>query len=73
MRYLSGMTDNFSRRQPQKAYPLPAAYPKPLSWFQNAPFWPISALGENFNPRNIPYIPPVEIFIRLDLYQTETF
>ncbi|MFZ3046522.1 MAG: hypothetical protein WA151_11450, partial [Desulfatirhabdiaceae bacterium] len=43
-----------------------------LSWFQNAPFWPISALGENFNPRNIPYIPPVEIFIRLDLYQTET-
>jgi hypothetical protein len=44
-----------------------------MSWFQNAPFWPISALGEKFNPRNIPYIPPIEIFIRLDLYQTETF
>ena len=23
-----------------------------LSQFQNVPFWPISALGSNFNPRN---------------------
>jgi len=28
---------------------------------QNAPFWPISASDSNFNPRNIKYIPVVEI------------
>ena len=33
-------------------------------------FSPISVLGINFNPRNIPYIPVVEIFARLDLAQT---
>jgi len=43
------------------------------SQFQNVPFWPISALGENFNPRNTPCIPAVKIFTRLDLDQTETF
>jgi hypothetical protein len=29
---------------------------------QNIPFCPIIASGSNFNPRNIQYIPPVEIF-----------
>jgi hypothetical protein len=33
----------------------------------------MSALGSNFNPRNTPCIPAVEIFARLDLGQTETF
>jgi len=36
---------------------------------KNAPFWPISASGSNFNPRNIKYIPVVEIFAFLDLDQ----
>ncbi|MBU1054892.1 MAG: hypothetical protein KKC46_13855 [Proteobacteria bacterium] len=45
----------------------------PLSQLQNAPFWPISALGSNFNPRNTPCIPAVKIFARLELDQTETF
>jgi hypothetical protein len=31
------------------------------SQFQNAPFRPISALVGNFNPRNTPSIPAVEI------------
>ena len=44
-----------------------------MSQFQNAPFWPISALGSNFNPRNTQCIPTVEIFARLELDQTETF
>jgi hypothetical protein len=35
----------------------------------NAPFCPISLSGSNFNPRNIPYIPAVEIFAFLDLGQ----
>ena len=34
---------------------------------QNALFSPISASGSNFNPRNIQYIPVVEIFAFLDL------
>ncbi|MBU4011059.1 MAG: hypothetical protein KJ882_09870, partial [Proteobacteria bacterium] len=46
---------------------------KVMSQFQNVPFWPISALGENFNPRNTPCIPAVKISTRLDLDQTETF
>ena len=33
----------------------------PWSQFQNAPFRPISALGENFNPRNTHSMPVVEI------------
>ncbi len=36
-------------------------------------FVPISALGENFNPRNIQYMPVVKIFIRLDLDKKVTF
>ncbi len=36
---------------------------------QNAPFCSISASGSNFNPRNILYIPVVEIFAFLDLNQ----
>jgi hypothetical protein len=36
---------------------------------QNVPFCPISVSGSNFNPRNIPYIPAVEIFAFLDLGQ----
>jgi len=36
---------------------------------KNAPFYPISASGSNFNPRNIQYIPVVEIFAFLDLDQ----
>ncbi|MBU1055554.1 MAG: hypothetical protein KKC46_17290 [Proteobacteria bacterium] len=44
-----------------------------MSQFQNAPFWPILALGLNFNPRNTQCIPAVEIFSRLELEQTETF
>ncbi|MFH1954932.1 MAG: hypothetical protein ABIL06_25370, partial [Pseudomonadota bacterium] len=36
---------------------------------QNAPFWPISASDSNFNPRNIQYIPVVEILAFLDLDQ----
>ena len=31
--------------------------------------WPISASDSNFNPRNIQYIPAVEIFAFLDLDQ----
>ena len=46
---------------------------KQKSQFQNVPFWPISTLGKNFNPRNTPCIPAVKIFTRLDLDQTETF
>jgi len=34
---------------------------------QNGTFLPISASGLNFNPRNIPYIPVVEIFAFLEL------
>jgi len=36
---------------------------------QNIPFCPITASGSNFNPRNIQYIPPVEIFAFLVLEQ----
>ena len=43
------------------------------SQFQNVPFGPIFVLGSNFNPQNTQCIPPVEIFARLDLDQTETF
>jgi delta-aminolevulinic acid dehydratase/porphobilinogen synthase len=34
---------------------------------------PISASGSNFNPRNIPYIPVVEIFAFLELEQKLPF
>jgi hypothetical protein len=34
---------------------------------------PISASGSNFNPRNIPYIPVVEIFVFLELEQKLPF
>jgi len=34
---------------------------------RNGTFYPISASGSNFNPRNIPYIPAVEIFAFLEL------
>jgi hypothetical protein len=44
-----------------------------VSQFQNIPFWPVSALGSNFNPQNTPCIPVVKIFARLDPDQTETF
>jgi len=40
---------------------------------QNATFCPISASGSNFNPRNIQYIPVVEIFAFLELEQKLTF
>jgi len=40
---------------------------------KNAPFCPTSASGSNFNPRNIQYIPVVEIFAFLDLEQNWTF
>jgi hypothetical protein len=43
---------------------------KPL---QNGTFGPISASGSNFNPRNIPYIPVVEIFTSLELEQEAPF
>ncbi|MBU3947981.1 MAG: hypothetical protein KJ882_13525 [Proteobacteria bacterium] len=46
---------------------------KLMSQFQNVPFWPIFALGENYNPRNTPCIPAVKILTRLDPDQTETF
>jgi hypothetical protein len=36
---------------------------------KNIPFGPISVSGSNFNPRNIAYIPAVEIFAFLDLGQ----
>ena len=36
---------------------------------KNAPFRSISASDSNFNPRNIQYIPVVEIFAFLDLDQ----
>jgi len=36
---------------------------------QNTHFCPISASGSNFNPRNIQYIPVVEIFAFLELKQ----
>jgi hypothetical protein len=36
---------------------------------KDVPFCPISVSGSNFNPRNIPYIPAVEIFAFLDLGQ----
>jgi len=35
----------------------------------NVPFYPISASGSNFNPRNILYIPVVKIFTFLELEQ----
>jgi len=34
---------------------------------QNAPFFPISASGSNFNPRNTICIPAVKIFAFLEL------
>jgi len=40
---------------------------RPLS--KSALIWPISASDSNFNPRNIQYIPVVEIFALLDLDQ----
>jgi len=36
---------------------------------QNGTFCPISASGSNFNPRNIQYIPAIEIFAFLELEQ----
>jgi len=33
---------------------------------QNSTFYPLSASGSNFNPRNIQYIPVVEIFTFLE-------
>ncbi len=43
--------------------------PGPLRLCHNVPFSPISASDENFNPQNTLCIPPVEIFIFLDLKQ----
>ena len=40
---------------------------------QNGTFCPISASGSNFNPRNILYIPVVEIFAFLELEQKLLF
>jgi len=40
---------------------------------QNGTFCPISASGSNFNPRNIQYIPVVEIFALLELEQKLPF
>ena len=39
----------------------------------NATFGPISVSGLNFNPRNIQYIPVVEIFALLELEQKLAF
>jgi hypothetical protein len=36
-------------------------------------FSPISALGENFNPRNINHMPAVKIFTRLELNENISF
>jgi hypothetical protein len=36
---------------------------------QNAPIWPISASGLNFNPQNTKCIPVVKIFAFLELEQ----
>jgi len=44
-----------------------------LKHLQNGTFCPISASGSNFNPRNIPYIPVVEIFAFLELEQKLPF
>ena len=50
-----------------------------ISWtedqrpLKNGTFYPISASGSNFNPRNIPYIPVVEIFTFLELKQKLPF
>jgi len=40
---------------------------------QNGTFCPISASGSNFNPRNIQYIPVVEIFVFLEREQKLPF
>jgi len=40
---------------------------------KNVPFCPISAPDSKFNPRNIPYIPPVKFFVFLELEQKLTF
>jgi hypothetical protein len=40
---------------------------------QNGTFCPISALGSNFNPRNIQYIHVVKIFAFLKLEQKSPF
>jgi len=40
---------------------------------QNGTFCPISASGSNFNPRNIQYIPVVEILAFLELEQKLPF
>jgi len=36
---------------------------------KNTPFCSITALGKKFNPRNTESIPPVKIFVRLELKQ----
>jgi len=41
--------------------------------FEKGTFCPISASGSNFNPRNILYIPAVEIFAFLELEQKLQF
>ena len=33
------------------------------------PIYPISALREKFNPRNMPHMPAAKFFMRLDLEQ----
>jgi len=45
----------------------------PLRPLQKGTFCPISASGSNFNPRNIQYIPAVEIFVFLELEQKLPF
>ena len=40
---------------------------------QNGTFFPISLSGSNFNPRNIQYIPVVEIFAFLEREQKLPF
>jgi len=40
---------------------------------QNGTFCPISASGSDFNPRNIQYVPVVEIFAFLELEQKLPF
>ena len=49
---------------------MPTPLLRPL---QNGTFCPISASNSNFNPRNILYIPVVEIFAFLELEQKLPF
>jgi len=42
-------------------------------WLCQLQLWPISALGKNFNPRNINPMAAVKIFVRLERDENISF